>query len=88
MEAFVELNHGRWIVNCPACPNAFLESQVPDMCPNCQTVITKVTGPAEKERFEIYQVTSIRPEENRNWVPGESISDLVAENIAYGVDNP
>lgn len=88
MEAFAELNHGRWIVNCPACPNAFLESQVPDMCPNCQTRITKVVAPDEKERFEIYQVTSIRPEENRNWVPGESMSDLVAENIAYGVDNP
>lgn len=84
MDAPSELNHGRWIVNCPKCPMAFLEHLTPDYCTNCGTKI-KVIAPSEKERLAVQHAVHLRPVENQNWVPGETIDNLTAENIAYGV---
>lgn len=85
--AYAEVNHGRWIVNCPVCPNAFLESLAPDECPNCHTAI-QVIAPSEKDRMKIGEALMRRPDETtRNWAPHESVKDLIAENIAHGVDD-
>jgi hypothetical protein len=85
MDAYVELNHGRWIVNCPGCPNAWLENfEIPPECDNCGTAV-KVIPPSDKDREKITLAMLPRPVENRNWVPGEKLKDLIAENIAHGV---
>jgi hypothetical protein len=66
---------------------AYLEHLTPDHCTNCGVKI-KVIPPSEKERLEIGNATYLRPLENRNWVPGETIDSLTADNIVHAVDNP
>ena len=36
---------------------------------------------------EIMDVLRVRPIQNMNWVPGETIEDLHAENVAHGLEN-
>lgn len=37
------------------------------------------------DRWIIEAVLADRPPENRNWLPGETIQDLVYENLDHGV---
>lgn len=83
----VILNHGRWIVQCPECPNAWLEAAVPKRCDNCGCPI-KVFAPTDVERHAIEEVVRPRPFEHKNWIPPETVKHLQAENIEHGVDHP
>jgi hypothetical protein len=85
---YLELNHGRWIVNCWNCPMAYAEVRgIPEMCGNCGAQL-EVVYPNPTFRSNVEEVVASRPEENRNWTPGETLDMLIAENIAHGVDNP
>lgn len=44
--------------------------------------------PTQDERRAIQHVLSLRPvPATRNWLPGELVRDLVAENVAHGVQS-
>lgn len=83
----VYANHGRWVVECPDCSGAQMAS--PDdprfMCTICANVAVEgmwrpVTWPTEAVAID--DVLSARPLLNRNWIPGETLDDLAAEEPA------
>lgn len=93
----VYFNWGRWIADCPSlvCKGAEkLERwQRSSLC-RCRDTqiclhgeycgtIYEVEWPAFAD--EIEALMGVRPLENRNWWPGETVADLEAENVAHGV---
>lgn len=87
----VEVNHGRWIVNCPFCPGAELAD--PDdprfFCLSCGNADAnhewlRVRWPVDKEVIEA--VLLARPkDETQNWKEGEPVDKLQAENESRGL---
>lgn len=80
----VYANHGRWIVECPDCRGAQIASAVDHrfMCCECANAAVgglwrAVVWP--EEHAEIDRALSVRPLENQNWSPGETLEDLEAE---------
>lgn len=88
------VNHGRWIVGCPAgCGGAVMASR--DMhrfiCGDCGSQENggrwyAVAWPAPRMRGEIGVILARRPEANRNWDPTETVRDLERENSARGLE--
>jgi hypothetical protein len=78
VDAYV--NHGRWVVNCPSCPSAALAG-VTFACSECGFGPAGVQWPEEAALIEA--ALRPRPLVNRNWVPGESVTDLVRENEVH-----
>jgi hypothetical protein len=85
-----EINHGRWMVRCPACPGA--EEADPEQpifyCLSCGNAdngghVMAVEFP--KDREEIERLLLAREIENRNVKPTETPADIEAENLEYGV---
>lgn len=88
--AYAEANWSRWIVKCPSpyCRSALqLPRNYPEFgCWDCGTR-APVVWPTKLR--EIEKILSMRPDPiTRNWVPGESLFDLIAENLAHGVVEP
>lgn len=89
--AFVE--HGRWLVRCPFCPSAQIASRTKRrfFCVECGHVAQEdhpswlaVQWPTQWERIE--QLLGRRPDRmSRNWVVGEPVERLEAENAAHNV---
>ena len=87
------INHGRWIAECP-CGDGF--AIVPSkadpyfFCPRCANASTndskpfRVAYPANADAIEA--VLMRRPEEHRNWLPGEPLASLIRENSANGLE--
>lgn len=84
---------GRWIAECPFCASAQVVSPLdprylcagPDGCANANVrgAYASVIFPSEKTRDQLEAVLLERPDRlTRNWMPRESVSDLVAENVA------
>lgn len=81
----VYANHGRWIAECPDCGDAQLAAREDRrfMCVGCANVAVggvwrPVTWPRNLEALE--EILDARPSHlNRNWSPGETIADLIAE---------
>lgn len=88
--AYAEANWGRWIVKCPVswCDNAMqVERGQLDFCcaglDSCGC-LAEITWPADPAAIEM--LLEMRPaKKTRNWVPGESLEDLIAENAIHGV---
>jgi len=84
---YAEINWGRWIVRCPVCMSAEevvygeKKFRCRDEYGGCGHVET-ISYPSE--RAEIEDALSERAKQNRNWVPGESVAALHAENIEHG----
>jgi hypothetical protein len=76
------LNHSRWIVNCPNCPNAFFATGEEITCNECNTEF-KHELPKIKDKVE--EAVRVRPPEHRNWTPGETLALLREENKEHGV---
>lgn len=76
------VNHGRWIVDCPACPSAVLAG-VTFRCAECGYGPAPVAWPEEAALIEA--ALAPRLLENRNWLPGETVFDLERENALHGV---
>lgn len=81
----VVANQARWVVECPACHGAQLASPSDRrfMCDNCGNLAVggkwrPVTWPPDPDA--IAAVLADRPAENRNWLPGETVKALRAEN--------
>ncbi len=79
-----EINHSRWLVNCPHCNNAeFLFSDKKFLCTLCKNEVIdgrlyKVTMP--KNKLQIETLLEPRPIKNRSWKYPEIIDDLTREN--------
>lgn len=85
------VDHGRWIVDCPDCSGAefALDSLPVFFCCSCRNVAVDgrrrpVALPSG--RTEIEAALLVRPIENRNWRPGETIEHLLAENAEHGLE--
>ena len=80
------VNHGRWVADCsvPHCPEAHqVKPGDGFLCRNCGGEDIPVFP---EFRSEIDQLLAMRPvPETRNWWPGETVSDLIAENQAHGL---
>ena len=91
------VNHGRWIVDCPArdCYAALRADSDTGVC-DCrdETVCDHpeiphdlaftVERPADAD--EITRILDLRPARpSRNWYPDETLADLKAENVTNGV---
>lgn len=88
---FAEINHGRWIVTCPAeCGQAVIASFIHEyfICANCGSNENNgkwyhVRFPAEHQLID--EILSKRKVPNRNWKHYESVSALINENAAHGI---
>ena len=84
MNAYV--NHGRWVVDCdtPGCTGASrvqppVEQAV--VCDNCHQPST-VTYPEYWLQIDTVLARRVVPQ-TRNWLPGETVDDLVSENARH-----
>lgn len=88
MTAVAFVNHGRWVARCPRWVDGCREAHRVRpgdtfTCGNCGA-FAPVEFPLESELVEA--LLAVRPvPESRNWLPGESLSDLANENIEHGV---
>ena len=83
-----EVNHGRWIINCPYCSGA--EMADPDdkkfyclSCYNQGKGYLKVKFPFNKDKIEAELLK--RPVENQHYLPGEKLSVIKQENKERGI---
>lgn len=90
-----QVNHGTWIA-IDGCGErngvqgggvVWLSAPVV-WCPLCCNRATgrkwrPVALPADRAAIEA--ALAVRPEENRNWVPGETVDDLLRENREHGI---
>ena len=80
---YAYVNHDRWVADC-ACKGAELVD--PDepvmLCGSCGASST-VVFPADADRM--VEALNQRPVENRNFWAGQTLDDLVAENIDNGI---
>ncbi len=87
IEAFI--NHSRWILECPNCPNAMSASKEFRyfICFECGSTDNDgdwyhVLFPRDADMDEIEDLLLERSvEEARNWYPGEDLVDLEEENL-------
>ena len=89
------VNYGQWVAECPSGDGGAIQASrtEPFMCPECWNAPwggqwLGVVFPANKA--EIESALLARPKvrndyRTRNWVPAESLADLVAENVAHGI---
>lgn len=84
------VEQGRWLVRCPFCPGAELaDPEDPRFyCLSCANEKVghewlKVRWPLPKEAIE--RALLVRPEVNQNWREGETVAQLAAENVAFGL---
>lgn len=87
----VRANWGRWVADCPA-PWCLSAMQVwagdrHTVCRDCGTPIPDLIWPADPEGVEA--LLSQRPAVwTQNWHPGETLHDLLAENLQHGIMPP
>jgi hypothetical protein len=94
VQAYV--NWGRWVVPCPRCPSAlgyWSDAPVPDIttgtpvfrCWECDTR-AEIEWPSEEMVHGIERLLLMRPDvTTQNWLPGETLVDLMWENGAHGI---
>ena len=80
------VNLGRWIVDCECNSASFAFDEGIFMCMTCCNAKQKhqyrrLIFPKNRKAIEMELIQ--RPEPNRNWYPGESISKLKAENVEH-----
>jgi hypothetical protein len=82
---FTPKGQPRWMADCPRpCGGAEVVSpDSPFLCGSCGATCA-VVWPAERDDIEA--VLAARPDPmTRNWSPGETVRDLIAENRAHGI---
>lgn len=93
VRAVARVNNGRWIADCPFGDNG-AELVAEDglfFCCECRNATVDhaylpVLMPSDQDRPEIEQLLLARPnEENRNWLPYETVADLARENEEHGI---
>lgn len=87
------VNHGRWVIGCPFCNSAQLafQRQTVFWCVECgnetvQSQWLSVRWPIDSEMADITAALEARPDwTSRNWVTGQPVPELWAENIEHQV---
>lgn len=87
----VRADWGRWVVGCPDCGSAQLACRTDPrfVCVECGNVAVNgafrpVAWPRAAAAIE--RLLDARPDlSTQNWVPGETVAQLAAENKALGV---
>jgi hypothetical protein len=83
-------NWGAWKVWCPArwCDNAMQvwAGDTFTRCGECGEPIPDLRWPPDPEGVEA--LLMLRPAKLRNWHPGETLHDLLVENVAHGILPP
>ena len=81
---------GRWVVDCPDCKSAVLAPFTDRrfMCVECANRENDgrwrpVAWP--DNRADIEFLLEMRPQQNQNWAPGETLAQLAKENMEHGV---
>ncbi len=102
MRAAVYVNHGRWVVECPAdnCRGAIDVSERigGDAWVSCDCADRSVCYHGDNrcglmlsvdwpdDPLEIWRILYRRHDPStRNWLPGETVEDLKAENLLHGM---
>lgn len=86
--SFARVNWGRWIADCPACPSAFAldRRQESFECWDCGAPASVVWPPFVAD---VGRMLLMRPDPTtRNWTPGETVDDLLEENLTHGICPP
>lgn len=85
------VNHGRWLVECPTCCGAqfALQEHPRFMCNYCANVAVEglwrpVTWPTDRAKIEAALDARVL-DDNKNWSPGDSVKELLADNVLHGV---
>lgn len=82
-----EINHSRWLVNCPRCSSAeFLFSDKRFFCSECKNEavdgkLYMIIMPGNK--LQIETLLEPRPIKNRNWKYPETVESLAKENETH-----
>lgn len=91
---------GRWVIACPTCPQRAAAHTSSGgrvelfRCPLCHNAAAgkrpfQVLWPSRAQAGRIERILACRPDPaTRNWVPGESLHMLCAENIQHGCAVP
>lgn len=83
----VRANWGRWVADCATfwCTNAWMPDLHQQMwrCSTCG-LDTEITWPVDPVAIEAVLLMRVNPND-RNWEPGETVTDLLLENIEHGV---
>lgn len=91
---------GRWRVLCPTCGNAEAAHTSSGgrvelyRCSRCHNSAAgkrpfQVLWPSREQAGRIERILACRPQlETRNWIPGESLHMLCAENVQHGCAVP
>ena len=91
------LNWGRWVVHCASneCVSAarvqpmqaYSECQCADtdVCAHGPVCGTRARIRWQADPAAVELAVRRRPVQNRNWLPGQTLTDLHTENIAHGV---
>lgn len=81
-------NWGRWVARCGACAHGAeqLQRHAPDFqCTFCG-MVTDVIWPSLEMVKGVERLLMMRPDPStRNWLPGETLPDLMWENGAHGI---
>lgn len=91
--SYVEANWGCWVARCmrPWCTNA-MQVEPGDMAVTCVGLdgcgyVSWLAWPPDPQA--IVAILMMRPvRRTRNWLPGETIADLMGENAAHGLIPP
>lgn len=88
---FARFNWSRWVVDCssPWCTSAMTlpAGTLLMRCLDCSWFTEPIVWPEQIDMIET--VLLMRPDEKtRNWEPGETVFDLIAENLQHGIIQP
>lgn len=76
------VSDNRWVADCPACHGgiACWPANHRGACLDCGRIY-QIDFPRDRQRIEAALIQ--RPTRNRNWLPGETVDQLIAENIEH-----
>jgi hypothetical protein len=79
------INHGRWIFDCDCGSGVAADPTFSaGYCFGCGAIHTNVIFPEDRQAIEQALLARKRTE-NRNWNPGETVEELLADNTEHGV---
>lgn len=82
--SLVRMYAGNWIIDCPLCSGAQVTS-LGTRCVDCGTAL-EVRWPSDELQYGVQRLLSLRPiPHTRNWSPGETLHDLLAENVEHRI---
>lgn len=87
---YARIEIGHWLAQCGTryCRDALrLEYGTGYLCPSCG-VAQDVIWPTPDDARRIVALLGYRPDwATRNWLPGESVTDLMMENFQHGIEH-